>query len=410
MAPDNLPTYLQLSDNNTLYKWGNTSQWEPKPISSTSTPTKQSNPASESVDTEDEALFIADKLDKLDGFEITTKNGKNKNIGDGKIAKKYWNNFADSAGIPKLRDNELFITIEDATKKLQELKDTNPNLFYYLPKKMGIADISAHNDSIENTVYARPRGKGSTFIDKSKNFISTTFQKTAWGLIKMHVGGEGAKLMDNPDDYVATNEDAVKNVRKAIKKMASKASVYPLSKRLLELSVTPESTYLRHKYYNKENKKLIYSVLDDTQTRKIFKERQIRKVNKNPIKTILFESDTEESNIVSNDPKVKEVAGLWLKDKDPKRYFAGGLNNSRDTAWAINKCYFTGMKYTDNGDSITVTGYIEDIYNFEEKKYNDTVTEKLNHLAVKAQEIGAIEPYRVVIPFSVTIPKNELNI
>ena len=80
-----------------------------------------------------------------------------------------------------------------------------------------------------------------------------------------------------------------------------------------------------------------------------------------------------------------------------------------DCLLGINSCLITVTGIKDNGKTKTYTGYVEDVYDFGESYKPEKVTTKTEiidsvvHAAYVAQREKALTPYRILIPFEVTM-------
>ena len=418
ISNDSVPSYkFDWSNFDNSYPWKNylTDSAKPSEESRSDTTTKEKK-TPRVLEDDEIPLFVAKKLDRLDGFTKIEENGKTKKVGDNKITAENWQAFATLAGIPVLPKNQASITVKNAAAKIKEIQQYNNGvLLSSAMKDMGLSKSTAQiakeygNEIAYGSNSAVPENK------QEKNKMSW-YQKAMFSTVSFFIGGEGEKLLDNPDSYTSEDAHTTTEIRNAIMELAKKSSFLPLSQRLLNLSVDNSKMLLRHAYYTKDensNRQKIYTVLDANMAKRKSTEIKMplyttEEYANTHLKTVLFGENSKESTIVSNDSGIIDAVNKWFKNgKKQDGVETAILNSTRDTHYSIHKCYVGGMNATDNGESYTVTGYIQDIYDFAQNSGNEysSSTEKLNYMAYKAQERGAITPYRVLIPFSVTIPK-----
>lgn len=130
------------------------------------------------------------------------------------------------------------------------------------------------------------------------------------------------------------------------------------------------------------------------------------------LKTVVFNLNSKVSKIISKTEALKSMANLWEeKNRPKKKHFSGKLNETTDYLIGINSCLATIVSVEDTDSTFTYSGYVEDVYDFAEHyKANDNslkskIIDKMNYVAYLSQEKGALEPYRVLIPFKVELPK-----
>jgi len=362
---------------------------------------------------------------------------------DGKISQSVYNHFAEKAGVKKT--DEKYVSTELMHEILKIFGEEAPEIiinylityYDYPPEKIE----KAVQDFIQQLKQSNPaKRSGHLRIPKDQVLAE---DKTS--LLKMlgycsngtapiipgmygQVGYDNEKsrqdinvgqLLRKPDDFISKNN--VATIQETIRSMGDGARlIFPLSSRLLKLSVTPsEMTVGRHKGY---------TVLSPEQSRQKLDSLGMRENDRTPFmshvphltsdkmgyKTVLFDKNSDESKAMKNDTDLIQHVTEWLNHHKLKnKYYTGVLDDKLDSKLAINQCMYTGMRYTENANSYTVTGYLEDVYDFCEKNdgygnYGGAAGE-LNHIGVLAQKKGAIQPYRVLIPFEVTIPKSAVK-
>ena len=354
---------------------------------------------------------------------------------DGKIDKSIWNPFASKFQIKQT--NKAFVTVDEAIGDLLEIVDnvsdelTNEanHRFGHTPVRGGGGIKEAPKRPQKQT---KPKTAGTGLLKWGGKILAalTNNMNTSSGTlgpvyspvtytIRQSSANKLGHLLDDPDKFVSQNSNA--SVQEALRRGAGMSESFtPLASKLLRLSVTPsEMTVGRHSGYTVLNLQQSKTKLGQLYMREGDINAYGYRINhltseKMKYNTVVFDAKSKEAQIVSKESDLREAVKWWIKNGAYKVQYLGGiLNDKKDTQLSINQCIFAGMSCKDNGNSYTVSGYIEDVYDFDENEcgyggYTGT-TEDLNHIGALAQKKGALKPYRILIPFTLNIPKSELN-
>lgn len=376
------------------------------------------------------------------GAKKTVEKNGNKYF-DGKISASVYNHFAETIGIKKT--NEKYVSSEFLLEVFKILGDEAPEIIInymiryldYPPEKIENAVKEYVNKLKQSNSVQKPKqtktsrrqveAEDKTSLLKTLGFFSKGSAPIMPGMYApVEYDNERSKrdrnqglLLTKPDEFISNN--SIATVQETVRGLAESARLfYPLSSRLLRLSVTPsEMTVGKHNGYR------VLSPEESRQKLEIMGMRENDRTwfmgysphltsDKMGYKTVVFDENSKESKSIKNDTDLIEHVTLWLEHRRLKnKYYTGVVNDELDYKLAINQCMYAGMRYIDNGNSYTVTGFVEDIYDFSEKNdgyssYGGT-TGELNHIGFLSQKKGAIQPYRVLIPFTVTIPKSSLK-
>ena len=357
----------------------------------------------QTVSSENMMAKIANALDAKDG-QI-----------DRKISKKEYNIFAEYAGL-KPTDKES-VDISYAIDELNKLVDQNPaKIVNYARDYLGIK-TKLHREE-EPLPQAAPNEKPSLSDTLWDNFVDTTLGTVnpALGiaskmrrLTKPIINHAVGKYMDS---------HSIPEIQEAIRTCADTcSSALPLASKLLHISVTAsETTVGNHGEYRvhspqQSRTRLSQLGMHENDTNAYGDTIDHFTSDKMSLKTVEFSKTSQASKVISNSELVKLAVEAWEQDGCPqKKYYSGCMNNKTDELLGINSCCITVTNKKDNGSSITYTGYVEDVYDYAEdysnkKVYSSDTVDMLNSAAYKAQQKGAIKPYRVLIPFTTTVDK-----
>ena len=332
---------------------------------------------------------------------------------DNKISKAEWNLFADYAGL-KPTDKD-FVRTEDVTAGLDTLMSNNPaKAINYARSYFGETMLLKHNAAPKRkTTTAKkktvelPKSSFDKFVDGAKSFFSTKVRRVR----------DGAKsYADNKLEKFIVNSSK-EEVQAYIRKLADMTDdKYPVAAKLLRMSVTDEEMSLgRHSDYvvlNASQGKKALAIIgmheDDINPYGHFNEHLTADQMK--WKTAVFNKNSEAAKMVNRTAFLKEKIREWISEGRPnKKYYGGALKENMDCLLGINSCLITVTGVKDNGSTKTYTGYLEDVYDFGESYKPDNITTKteiidsVTHVAHIAQRERALVPYRILIPFEVTM-------
>lgn len=338
-------------------------------------------------------------------------------VKDNKIAKDEWNLFAEYSGLDNT--DKKFVSVEDAVAGLDVLVSNNPEKIVnysrtYLGEAMLLKrkrnSVTSKRRTNTSVIYNEKIKAGDELrsllhinkkLDEKTNYRQNTFSN--WAV---------KKIVENSD-----NESIRKYIRQASDLVSD---MYPLASQLLKISVTPKDMrtgkYGEYEVLNQAESEKFLAKLgmykDDTNAYGKINEHLTSKQMK--LKTVIFSKKSKAAEIISKTNLMKSAANFWeYKGKPNKKYYGALLKETDDCLLGINSCLVTLTKVEDKGDKLRYTGYVEDVYDFSEHytKGEDNIKSKvidtINYGAYLAQEKGALQPYRVLIPFEVELPKSE---
>ena len=331
---------------------------------------------------------------------------------DKQIARDEWNLFADYAGLSPT--DKKFVTLGEATAGLDVLMCNNPAKAVnyarsYFGEEMLLKPRKRKNTTSKKKAAAptptppQPVSAFDKVVNKFKSGKDKAVNTLKYGTDKVIEKTIMTADTETVQDYIRTVAD-------------SAYSTYPMAARLLRLSVTPsEMTPGKHDDYTVltryQGKNTLAQIgMHENDTNVFGRPNEHLTSSQMQLKTAVFNKSSEVSETVSRTDLVREAIEVWVAEGKPnKKYYGGKLRENMDCLLGINSCLVTLTGIKDNGNSKTYTGYVEDVYDFAEGYEPDVVTtrtkviDSLTHAAYVAQEKGALKPYRVLIPFEVTI-------
>lgn len=331
-----------------------------------------------------------------------------------KSAKKEYNIFAEYTGLKKT--DKFFVSLDDAIAGLDQLVKQNPaKIVNYARNYLDIkTKLHREEEPLPQTEKAE-QSSGDTMWDY---FIDATL-----GAVNPALGiASKMRRLTKPiinysvDKYMKAH--SIPEVQEAIRICADSCSeALPLASKLLHISVTAsETTVGNHGEYRvhspqQSRKRLEQLGMHENDLTAYGDKIDHLTSDKMKLKTVEFSKTSQVSKVVSNSEIVKLAVEVWEQDGRPqKKYYTGSMSDKNDELLGINSCCITVTNKTDNGKTLTYTGYVEDVYDYAEnysnrKLYASDMTDMLNSAGYKAQQKGAIKPYRVLIPFTVTVSK-----
>lgn len=339
---------------------------------------------------------------------------------DDKISKEEWNLFADYSGI---EGTELdFVKVDDAVANIDTLMTKNPEKVVNYTRKYLGKKIKVHVDTPENVdnILSKDESAEKQFLAMFTLNIVNTINPIAGAVYSL--ARNSKKISDGLLSYYIKYADS-SNIQKGIRLAAKISSEdFPLASKLLRMSVTPSemSPGAHGDYYvlnkNQGKEKLAGLGMHEGDVTIVGNDNDHLTTSKMQLNTAVFNNKSEASKVINESSIVKQTAKLWYAEGKPKKkYYSGVLNETSDLLLGINSCLISVVNSVDNGQSVTFSGYVEDIYDFS-KNYSQTnstiktdIIDTINRAAYNAQEKGAIKPYRVLIPFEVTLPKKKQN-
>ena len=358
-------------------------------------------------DSREMPAIIANLLDLKDG------------VPDNKISKQEWNIFADYAGLEGT--NEDFVSVEDAMVGVDVLLKNNPEKIVnysreYLGQKYKIHReedlvLNAKNQEREQKIYKNLNTAMNAFI-------------AGMIIIKPTLGislalAKNSKTISDAVIKRYINNSSEEDVRKTIKSLTEATSDYfPVSAELFNISVTPSDL--------KQGKHQDYTVLSPEQSEEKLAQIGMHANDMNEygdpvahftsdkmdLKTVVFDKKSKVTEMVNKSSLIDVAIKYWEAEGSPKKkYYSGAMNDKMDELMSLNSCLvtITSVQETDKGK--TYSGYVEDVYDFEENYEPESYSPKskavdsINKIGYYAQEKGALTNYRILIPFTKTVQK-----
>lgn len=349
----------------------------------------------------DQNTFVrlyAGKLDEKDGKA------------DGKISAEEWNVFADYCGLDSVQSD---IELDDAISQISVLADNNTEK---IVNYTGM-DGKKHPVTISKEEKAEPEEKEETgFWGSIKKFCESVADtiKEAFDKFVRKMGKLDDAVIDEIIDAAGNEKttDAIDYCTEQAK------DILPLSSRLLDFSAHPEKLEIGvHDGYKvlsaEESEELLSGMgMHRGDVSIIGNEYPNLSDKAMEYDTVIFDETSSEHDIISKSPAIYNRILDWIEEGQPrKKYYNATLNGDLDRKLSVNTCSFVDFKLKDNGDSYTVTGYVEDVYDFAEtySGYGNYMIDRINHAAYKCQQNGILHPYRLLIPFTVNIKKSDIE-
>lgn len=346
---------------------------------------------------------------------LDKKDGKT----DNQISQEDWNCFAEYTGLDPTE--QTFVTTEDAMAGIDSLIVSNPEkLVNYSRDYLG-RNITMHQDeSAQVTPAPKKNNDGNTGATVMKDSLITSALNTmAPGSGVLYPLVKHSKKITDFSIEKFIQISSVDTIQTCVQTASDMTSyVLPMASELLHISATPsELTVGRHSGYSvlspsQSKTKLAALGMHENDTNVYGRPNEHLTSEQMKLKTVVFDSSSDMSKGIGQTALIRAAIQCWEADGRPaKKYYGGTMNETSDCLMAINSCLITVNDVKENGSTLTYSGYVEDVYDFadsykKQDSIKDKVVDTINKAAYHAQEKGAIQKYRVLVPFTVTLSKS----